>query len=104
MKLPTRLQRASVPNAMSRRSSAEIVSRKGDRKKIERGDGDPDFQPFLGEKPRGNIAKLENRAANRADRHRVIVKAVRMSRSDSELFGLGNWPRQIPGRMRQRLR
>ena len=47
MKFPARLQRASVPNAMSRRSSAEIVIENGERRKFSVETAIPICQTFL---------------------------------------------------------
>ena len=86
MKFPARLQRASVPNAMSRRSSAEIVIENGDKRKFSAETAIPIFSPSSEKNHAATPRSSNTAAASRADRHRVIVKAVRISGSDKRRF------------------
>ena len=79
IKLPATLQRASVPNAMSRRSSAEIVIENGDRRKFSAETAMPIFRPSSEKNHAATSRSSKTATANRAERHRVIVKALRIS-------------------------
>ena len=71
---------------MSRRSSAEIVIKNGDKRKFSVETAIPIFSPSSEKNHAATSRSSKSATANRAERHRVIVNAVLISCSDNDGF------------------